>query len=56
VADTDALHQDGNWLWVPLRKKLRDDTTKPEEIVRQKFIRTMVEHYGSALEPEPGAA
>lgn len=52
----DAFHQEGNWLWVSLRKELRDVTTRPEEIVRQKFIRTLVEHYGYALEPEPGAA
>lgn len=46
----DALHQDGHWLWIPLRKEWRDVTTKPEEIVRQKFIRTLVEHYGYALD------
>lgn len=46
----DTLHQEGNWLWIPLRKEWRDVTTKPEEIVRQKFIRTLVEHYGYALE------
>lgn len=46
----DAQHQEGNWLWIPLRKEWRDVTTKPEEIVRQKFIRTLVEHYGYALE------
>src|SRR6218665_1916925 len=32
-----------------LRKEWRDVTTKPEEVVRQKFIRTLVEHYGYAL-------
>jgi type I restriction enzyme M protein len=46
----DTLHQEGEWLWIPLRKEWRDVTTKPEEIVRQKFIRTLVEHYGYALE------
>lgn len=46
----DALHQESNWLWIPLRKEWRDVTTKPEEIVRQKFIRTLVEHYGYSLE------
>ncbi len=46
----DALHQEGNWLWIPLRKEWRDGTNKPEEIVRQKFIRTLVEHYGYSLE------
>ncbi len=46
----DALHQEGHWLWIPLRKEWRDVSAKPEEIVRQKFIRTLVEHYGYALE------
>lgn len=46
----DALHMEGHWLWIPLRKEWRDVTTKPEEIVRQKFIRTLVEHYGYALD------
>lgn len=46
----DALHQEGSWLWIPLRKDWRDVSTKPEEIVRQRFIRAMVEHYGYALE------
>lgn len=46
----DALHQEGAWLWIPLRKEWRDVSAKPEEIVRQKFIRTLVEHYGYALD------
>ena len=46
----DALHQDGPWLWIPLRSQWRDVSAKPEEIVRQKFIRVLVEHYGYALE------
>lgn len=46
----DALHQEGKWLWIPLRKEWRDVTKKPEEIVRQKFIRALVDHYGYALE------
>ena len=46
----DELHQDGNWLWIPLGKEWRDVTNKPEEIVRQKFIRALVEHYGYSLE------
>lgn len=46
----DDLHRSGNWLWIPLRKEWRDVTTKPEEVVRQKFIRTLVEHYGYALD------
>ncbi len=46
----DALHQEGHWLWIPLRKEWRDVSTKPEEIVRQRFIRTLVEHYGYSLD------
>lgn len=46
---TDKLHQEGNWLWIPLRKEWRDITNKPEEIVRQKFTRVLVEHYGYVL-------
>ncbi len=46
----DALHQEGHWLWIPLRKEWRDVSVKPEEIVRQKFIRTLVEHYGYSLD------
>jgi len=45
----DALHRVGNWLWIPLRKEWRDVTTKPEEVVRQKFIRLLVEGYGYDL-------
>lgn len=45
----DALHQVGTWLWIPLRKEWRDVSKKPEEIVRQKFIRVLVEHYGYDL-------
>lgn len=25
----DALHQEGNWLWIPLRKEWRDLTSSP---------------------------
>lgn len=46
----DALHQEGHWLWIPLRKEWRDVSAKPEEVVRQKFVRTLVEHYGYALD------
>lgn len=41
--DIDKLHQEGNWLWIPLHQKWRDISEKPEEIVRQKFIRVLVE-------------
>ena len=46
----EALHMEGHWLWIPLRNEWRDVSAKPEEIVRQKFIRTLVEHYGYSLE------
>jgi type I restriction enzyme M protein len=43
------LHQVANWLWIPLRREWRDVTTRPEELVRQKFLRVLVEHYGYDL-------
>lgn len=46
----DSLHQEGDWLWIPLRKEWRDVTTKPEEVVRQMFLRTLVAHYDYTLE------
>lgn len=46
----DVLHQEGHWLWIPLRKEWRDVSAKPEEIVRQRFVRTLVEHYGYSLD------
>lgn len=46
----DLLHQAGQWLWIPLRREWRDVSTKPEEIIRQKFIRTLVEDYGYSLD------
>lgn len=46
----DTLHQEGHWLWIPLRMEWRDITNKTEEVVRQKFIRTLVDHYGYALD------
>lgn len=42
----DALYQQGDWLWIPLRDEWRDIANKPEEIVRQQFIRALVDHYG----------
>ena len=45
----DTIHRVGNWLWIPLRKEWRDVTTKPEEVVRQRFVRVLVEHYGYDL-------
>jgi len=49
-ADADALHQEGNWLWIPLRNEWRDISGKPEETVRQRFIRHLCDHYGYVLE------
>lgn len=46
----DKLHQVGTWLWIPLCKEWRDVTTKPEEVVRQKFIRALVDHYDYDLD------
>jgi type I restriction enzyme M protein len=46
----DSLHRNGCWLWIPLCKEWRDVTTKPEEVVRQKFIRALIEHYGYDVE------
>lgn len=48
-AAPDALHRVGPWLWIPLRSEWRDVTNKPEEVVRQRFIRVLVEHYGYDL-------
>ena len=40
----------GDWLWIPLRNEWRDVTGKPEEVVRQGFIRHLHNHYGYAPE------
>ena len=48
-AAADALHQVGDWLWIPLRKEWRDISAKPEEVVRQQFIRVLIDHYGYDL-------
>lgn len=45
----DSLYREGPWLWIPLRNEWRDVSANPEEIVRQRFIRTLVEHYGYAI-------
>jgi type I restriction enzyme M protein len=44
--DAGTLHREGNWLWIPLRSEWRDVSAKPEEIVRQTYIRHLVENYG----------
>lgn len=45
----ESLHREGNWLWIPLRGEWRDVAAKPEEIVRQTFIRHLIDHYGYSL-------
>jgi type I restriction enzyme M protein len=42
--------QEGDWLWIPLRNEWRDVRTKPEEIVRQAFIRNLVTNYEYSLD------
>lgn len=44
-----SLHQRGKWLWIPLRSEWRDVSAKPEELVRQEFIRHLIDHYGYSL-------
>ncbi len=43
-AETETLHQSSEWIWIPLRGEWRGVTTKPEELVRQKFIRHLIDH------------
>ena len=38
-AAPDTLHRKGDRLWIPLRQEWRDVAGKPEEAVRQRFIR-----------------
>ena len=45
----DALYRERNWLWIPLRGEWREVSAKPEEIVRQTFVRHLVDHYGYSL-------
>jgi type I restriction enzyme M protein len=45
----DTLHREGNWLWIPLRGEWREVSAKPEEVVRQSFIRHLIDHYGYSL-------
>jgi type I restriction enzyme M protein len=48
-SEAEALHRQDDWLWIPLRSEWRDVAAKPEEIVRQSFIRHLVDHYGYSL-------
>ena len=45
-ATPDTLHRKGDRLWIPLRQEWRDVAGKPEEAVRQHFIRHLCDHYG----------
>ena len=47
---SDTLHEQNGRLWIPLRGEWRDVTGKPEEKVRQRFIRHLHDHYGYALD------
>lgn len=48
--DAGTLHREGDWLWIPLRSAWRDVSAKPEEIVRQTYIRHLVENLGYSLD------
>lgn len=45
-----TLHMNGSWIWLPLKNEWRDSTGKPEELVRQKFVRHLCENYGYSLD------
>ncbi|SNX74982.1 type I restriction enzyme M protein [Cereibacter ovatus] len=49
-ATPESLHTDGDWIWIPLKGEWRDSTGKPEELVRQKFVRHLCENYGYSLD------
>ena len=46
---SDALHEQNGHLWIPLRDEWRDVTGKPEEVVRQHFVRHLHDHHGYGL-------
>lgn len=43
-------HRQNGWLWLPLRNRWSDVTHKPEEIVRQEWVRRLVVEGGFELE------
>lgn len=45
-----SCHRDGDWLWLPLRNRWSEVSHKPEEIVRQEWIRRLVIEGGFELE------
>ncbi len=48
--EVGALHREGDWLWIPLRSEWRDVSAKPEEIVRQTYLRHLVDQLGYSLD------
>lgn len=46
----DKLHEENGWLWIPLRSEWRIKANKPEELVRQGFIRRLCQSYGYSLD------
>lgn len=45
----DGLHRAGSLVWVPLKQEWRDLTSKPEEEVRQEFVRHLHVKLGYSL-------
>src|SRR6266699_5946170 len=45
-----SCHRVGNWLWIPLRNRWSDVPHKPEEVVRQEWVRRLVVEGGFELE------
>jgi type I restriction enzyme M protein len=45
-----SCHRVGSWLWIPLRNRWSDVTHKPEEVVRQEWVRRLVVEGGFELE------
>lgn len=49
-SEPDTIHLVDDWIWIPLKAEWRDSIGKPEELVRQKFIRHLCENCGYSLE------
>jgi len=50
INESSKLHQIDDWLWIPLKGQWRNIAAKPEEIVRQRFIRHLYFDYGYTME------
>ena len=48
-AASNELHEQDGRVWIPLCDEWRDVTSKPEEVVRQHFIRHLHDHHGYGL-------